>query len=133
MGRLIQGKVFDSETGQPLPFAVVVATNESGEVTKPIEQAITQQDGSFNIDVSSGNYLTAAYTGCERQRLPITGNTDFNFQMNCSNELKAILIEGKSKKDFLIPDWLLWVGAGAAVLGIGFLVFSKTKPKILEN
>jgi hypothetical protein len=133
MGRLIQGKVVDADSGQPLPFAVVVVTDASGQVSKPIEQVVAQQDGSFAIDVSSGNHVTVAYTGCERQTRPLINNTDFDFQMKCSNELKAILVEGKAKKDFIIPDWLLWVGAGAAVLGIGFLVFSKTKPKILEN
>ena len=56
----------------------------------------------------------------------IRGNTDFNFPMQAGYDLKTIVVEDDSKKD-MIPNWLLWIGVGLGVAGVGMLVISKTK------
>lgn len=127
MGRLISGKVFDAETNQPLPFAIVAGTDADGNPPSPAEYTSTNTDGSYLLSISKSTHVGAKYTGYPRQVLPITGNTKFDFPMKQGLKLDEVVVEGKEKDENLIPDWLLWVGGGAAAIGIIFLVVSKTK------
>lgn len=127
MGRIIKGRVFDVETQQPLRFAVVAGTDAQGNVVTPPEHATTESDGSFRIDINNSTHLGAKYTGYPRMVLPIIGNTDFDFPMKSGIELERITVEGKEKKEGAVPNWLIWVGAGVLVLGIGIVVYKSTR------
>lgn len=129
MGRLISGKVFDAETNQPLAFAVVAVTDAEGNPIQPVQHVTTNPDGSFRMNiegVEGGTHVGAKYTGYPKMVKPIAGNTDFNFPMNAGIELKKVTVEADGKGN-MIPSWLLWIGVGLGVAGIGMLVISKTK------
>lgn len=63
----IQGKVIDSETGEPVPFANVVA-QQDGETVSGDE---TNAKGKYSIKpLSSGSYtIIASYTGYQKRRV----------------------------------------------------------------
>jgi len=128
MGRQLEGKVFDKETGQPLAFAVVAATDDKGNPTQPVESATTNMDGSFRIEVSKETHLGAKYVGYDRMVIPVAENTKFDFAMQSGYKLNPVEIvtfkdEKEDKK--MIPNWVLWSGIGVLAIGVTMFIVGK--------
>lgn len=135
MGRLIEGKVFDSETNEPLAFAVIAVTDAQGKPIEPIKSVNTQLNGTFALQVDSGEYLGAKYVGYPRMVKPIIGNTDFNFPLKAGYTLNTVTVtpnsnqteEVKAVEEVGSWNWLIWMGIGVSVLGITMVIVSKVK------
>lgn len=91
----ISGKVL-SETGEPLP-GVSIAVKGTGKGT------ITGNDGSFTIEVNSGNVLVVSFVGYVPQEITVTQNKNLSIRLKQAvNEIDQVVVVGygtQKKKD----------------------------------
>ncbi len=130
MSRTLEGKVFDKETNQPLAFAVVAVTDESGNPIQPVISASTNSDGTFKIDVPSGTHLSAKYTGYPKVTLPILSNTNFDFAMQAGYNLPEVEVFATKDNSGVAPkkvNYILWSGIGLSFIGVSLLVIAAVK------
>ena len=80
--------VISDETGQPLPGATILEKNTNNGV-------VTDFDGNYSIQISDANSkLMISFVGYSTQEISIEGLSNFNFNLEPSNELDEVVITG---------------------------------------
>ena len=95
--KTIRGKVLDSK-GVPLPGANVVISGTTRGV-------ITDNDGSFQIEVATGNKLVFSFIGMISQTIEYSNQQEFNISLkDITQELEEVTVVafGKQKKKSVI-------------------------------
>lgn len=77
----ISGTITDAETNEPLIGASVILQGTS-------IGTITDLDGKFSLDASSGDILEVSYTGFDDLQIPVGNESVLNFSMN-----KGVIID----------------------------------------
>ncbi|WP_044060427.1 SusC/RagA family TonB-linked outer membrane protein [Proteiniphilum acetatigenes] len=96
--KLVNGKVIESETGEPLPGATVQIENSTRGVTTDI-------DGTFEIRATSSDKLVISFLGLESQTIAVGSQTYIEVVMSqAASELDEVTIVafGKQKKESVI-------------------------------
>ena len=96
--RSVKGRVFEKETGEPLPGVTIVIENTPRGVT-------TDVDGTFEIKASSTDKLVVSFIGMEAQTVSIGNKTYIEVQMSsATSELDEVTVVafGKQKKESVI-------------------------------
>lgn len=84
----VEGHVRDATTGEPLPFASVVA-HHAGTST------LTNEEGAFRIGLAADDTLIVSYLGYQHQRVAAHAAADIRLQPS-TLELRAVEIDGRS-------------------------------------
>lgn len=85
----IQGKVTDTETGEPLIGAsVLVQGTSSGTVT--------DLDGNFSVAAKPGDILEVSYTGYSTQEIEVGSETVIDIQLSVGVALGEVVVTGYS-------------------------------------
>lgn len=85
----IQGKVTDTETGEPLIGAsVLVQGTSSGTVT--------DLDGNFSVAAKPGDILEISYTGYSTQEIEVGSETVIDIQLSVGVALGEVVVTGYS-------------------------------------
>lgn len=85
----VQGKVTDTETGEPLIGAsVLVQGTSSGTVT--------DLDGNFSVVANPGDMLEVSYTGYSTQEIEVGSQTVINIQLSVGVALGEVVVTGYS-------------------------------------
>ena len=79
------------DTGQGLPFANVFFSNRKGEILPDNQGTATDEQGNYEI-TGNGAYVTASYTGFEKQTKPFARNLEF--ALGGGVELKEVEVIG---------------------------------------
>ncbi len=125
-----EGKVFDRETGSPLAFAVIAATDFSGNPIQPVQSTTTNAEGKYKITTTEGTHLGAKYVGYAKTVIPISGTTNFDFPMKAGYNLPTVEITTtKPEDDKKIPKWVYWTGGAVLLIGASIIVYKIVKSK----
>ena len=87
---MIQGKILDKETKQPMPFAFLIKKSTG-------KGAITNTDGFFSLSCSLDDTVTISYVGYSSAVVPVTyflTNSDFYIEEKVSM-LASVSVTGK--------------------------------------
>src|SRR5690554_5089270 len=87
--RPISGKVYEQETGQPLPGVSIM-------VKETKERGVSRGDGSYRINAEIGQTLVFAYTGLSTKEITVTVNTE-NIDVELSvdsRQLTEVVVTG---------------------------------------
>ena len=129
---LARGLVIDRATGDPLPRANVIITDNKGNVINKEKKTTADDEGMFNIDVFPADFLTISYIGYKNK---IVSVKDFSSDVVV---IKMNYLKHKETKTDLFKDekedhdgaltnkpikWYYWVGLGL----IGYYLFKKLK------
>lgn len=97
--RTLSGTVTDSQ-GEPLPGATVTIEGTT-------RGASADMDGSFSIDVNSGENLVISFIGYDKMVIPITDQTELQVQLQETTEKLeelTVVAFGKQKKESVIAS-----------------------------
>lgn len=83
--QIVRGKIFDSETKEPLPFVNISIVNKASGTTSGI-------DGGFSLTVNLHDSLLISYVGYEARKVSAqTGSFDF-FLTTKQHELREVVV-----------------------------------------
>ncbi len=95
---LIQGLISSTDSFEPMPFAIITATNATGEKHSTTSDA----DGRYSFRIPQGKYIfTIAYVGCKpcTQTIHLTGNATVDFTLTAdSHVLNDIVVTASESK-----------------------------------
>ncbi len=129
---VVSGVVFDSQTGESLPYATVYVNGTTNGT-------ITDRDGHFELrDIAFPSTIVASFVGYEPQTLDLSGNPgELTIRLKTNNELPEVEISGKINKEDLkyFKRMLLgdnkW-GRHATIKNENVLMFYRSEPGAIE-
>jgi len=95
----ISGKVLDSKTSEPLIGASVAVVDTTTNTI--VTGGVVDENGSFNIEAPNpeSSILRVSYVGYKEMKLPITGTSDFTFEMiESSYNLNEVIVVGYGRE-----------------------------------
>lgn len=124
---MIKGTVKDGQTGGPLPWAHIYISDSIGNLASSQFATTSDLSGQYNL-LASGDFITASYTGYQRQTKAISQDQKVDFMLTPAifNLSEFEIIGERVKKPFINISTPALIFAIVSIIIISLVIYFRS-------